>query len=81
MEDEKHNVVVVFIIATLFWFSIMFGIWLYLERVEEIRTYERRGKAVVDEATKTKMKWHGTDSATCDKGECYFIRQGKKVRM
>jgi hypothetical protein len=38
-------------------------------------------KYIVDKATKERMRYHGTSSVICDGSDCWFYREGKKVRF
>ena len=84
---KEKNIVVTFIVATIFWFSIMLGTWLYLDHMEKLRIYERRDRAVATEEDKKPMRKHGIlihgPFPVCDKetGECEFERKGRRVKL
>lgn len=77
IDSKRKKLFLTVIAATLFWGAIILGIYIYSERVESLKRENK--EYIAEKWLKDRMKKHGTDSAICDKGVCYFYRNGKKI--
>jgi len=62
------------IFSAILAFCLGMGIYDGLQKIEQYEQEE-------NESIKKKMKYHGIQVAECQRGKCYFYRDGKRCKL